>query len=717
MQVQSKVLRHRGASRALIQLAVAGTAALLLAGPAAATHVGEDLQNDELAVASNNLLLDTLRQWQRAPAHVREARLRHLLQHAEQRRTRLLQLMEKNPQVAALRILPSPLRAQFPAEARGLLEQDVSLDGSVYAEVASDVARGFVQQRFFFQPDGGGARLALQLAEAGDRERTLLGWAGRKLRVKGTRLDGQLLLRGKADGEIVALDGSGGSSSTLSMTPKVTGEQKTLVILANFNDKTLTCTASDIHARMFGATGSTMNVDYRQSSRDLVSFSGQTAGPFTIPYSSTGACDFNAWGTAADNAAKAAGIDLTQFRRISYVTPSNSTCGWAGLAYMPGTRSWVQSCGSTGVYVHELGHNLSFHHAGSPTAEYGDSSDPMGGARMVQFNAPNRVMAGWLPTGSVLEVFGGGSYSLSALALTAPATPQVLRLVKPDTNEFYYVSLRQAIDLDAALPSTHQNTLSIHRSGSTLPVKTVLLQSLAVGQTFTDSVNGIQISHQGLAGNVSTVGVAFTGSTCQRSAPTVAVSPVSQTGAPGTARSYTVSVSNRNTAACGSSSFAMSQVLPAGFGGSFGSASLSIAAGGSASTGWTVSSPAAAADATYTLDATASETSVANAATAHASYVVFKDGVGPTVALTSPAAGASFSGTSVTLAASASDASGVQQVEFLVNGSRLATDTSAPYSAKWTIRKLPRGSYTLSVRATDKLGNATTSPGVSVTLR
>jgi hypothetical protein len=700
-------------------LTYAATVALALGAPAAwATHVGEDLERDELAVASNNLLLDTLRQWQRAPAKVREARLQHLLQHAAQRRERLIGLMAKNPQVAALRILPAPLRAQFPAEARGMLEDDVSLEGEVYAEVASDVARGLTQQRFFFQPQGNSPRYALQLAEATDRERTLLGWAGRKLRLKGTRLDGQLLLRGKADAEIVALDGStSGSTGVLSLTPKVTGDQKTLVILANFSDKALTCTASDINSRMFGTSGATMNVDYRQSSRDLVSFSGQTVGPFAIPYTSSGSCDFNAWGTAADNAAKAAGIDLSQYKRISYVTPPNSSCGWSGLAYMPGTRSWVQSCASTGVYVHELGHNLSFHHAGSPTAEYGDSSDPMGGARMVQFNAPNRVMAGWLPTGSVLEVFGGGSYSLSALALTTPGTPQVLRLVKPDTNEFYYVSLRQAIDLDTSLPTTHQNTLSIHRSGSTLPVKTVLLQSLAVGQTFSDSVNGLQISHQGLSGNVSTVGVAFTGSTCQRSAPTVSVSPASQTGAPGTAKAYTVSVTNRNTAACGSASFAMSQVLPAGFGGSFGAASLSIGAGASASTGWTVSSPSTATDASYTLDATASETSVANAATAHASYVVFKDGVGPTVALTSPAGGASFSGNSVTLSASASDASGVQQVEFLVNGSRLATDTSAPYSAKWTIRKLARGSYTLSVRATDKAGNVATSPGVSVTLR
>ena len=72
---------------------------------------------------------------------------------------------------------------------------------------------------------------------------------------------------------------------------------------------------------------------------------------------------------------------------------------------MPGRQSWVQSCAATGVYSHEFGHNLSLHHAGTPSAEYGDGSDPMGGAKTVLHNAANRVMAGWMAPGTVVDVW------------------------------------------------------------------------------------------------------------------------------------------------------------------------------------------------------------------------------------------------------------------------------------------------------------------------
>ncbi|HSV69675.1 MAG TPA: Ig-like domain-containing protein [Methylibium sp.] len=692
-----------------IPSALAAALLLGLAATAQATHVGEALESDQQAVAGTDQLLGALRQWQQAPAAARAARAAALERLALLRRERLLALMQRNPELAALRLLPAPLRAQFPASLRGLLEQDVALTGTVYAEVTRG-RDGRSEQRFFFQPQGGASRYALQLAEEAGRERTLLGWTGRALRVNGVRLDGQLLLRGKADGELVAAEGAASTSTdgVVTMTPRVTGNQRTLVILANFNDATVGCSAADVQARMFGSSGATTNVDYLQSSEALVSFSGQAAGPFTINYSASGACSFDAWGSAADAAARAAGIDPSQFQRINYVTPPNSSCGWSGLAYMPGTRSWVQSCGSTGVYVHELGHNLSFHHAATPSLEYGDSSDPMGGARMVQFNAPNRVLAGWLPTGSVIEVLTSGGYSLSPLAADGSPNPQVLRLVKPDTNEHYYVSLRQAIDLDANLPAGYQNTLSIHRSGSNMPTRTYLLQNLAVGQSFTDSVNGLQITHQGLAGSVSTVAVDFTGSTCQRNAPTVGVSPASQTGAPGAQLGYSISVRNNNTAACGGSAFNVAQTLPAGFAGTLSTGSLTLAAGASSSVSWQVTSPTTAAEATHTLTATASESAVANSASQHASYIVFRDSVAPSLTITSPAAGATLSGSSATLAASASDGSGVTAVEFLVDGQLLTRDTSAPYSAKWNLRKTGKGAHTVSVRATDAYGNAAT---------
>jgi hypothetical protein len=49
----------------------------------------------------------------------------------------------------------------------------------------------------------------------------------------------------------------------------------------------------------------------------------------------------------------------------------------------------------------------------------------------------------------------------------------------------------------------------------------------------------------------------------------------------------------------------------------------------------------------------------------------------PTVALTSPANGASVSGT-VAITAAAADSIGVATVEFWVNGALVGTDTAAP---------------------------------------
>ncbi|MEO5770727.1 MAG: hypothetical protein ABIQ29_01520 [Burkholderiaceae bacterium] len=341
--------------------------------------------------------------------------------------------------------------------------------------------------------------------------------------------------------------------------------------------------------------------------------------PFNIPYSSTGSCDYSGWGSAAEAAARAAGVDPSQYNRVNYVTPGNGSCGWSGLAYMPGRQSWVQSCGSTGIYTHELGHNLSLHHAGSPTAEYGDGSDPMGGARNVRNNAANQVMAGWVPTGGVQDVTSGGSFALTALGPEAGSQPQVLRLVKADSNEKYYVSLRTVQGLDAGLSATHLNAISVHKASGNLPAKTTLLASLAVGQSFTDSSNGITVNHQGLAGNVATVGVSMNGATCTRVAPSLSLAPASRSAAGGTAVTYSASIVNNNPAACGSSAFTLSQVLPSGFAGSFSPSSLQLGAGASGASTWTVTSPAAATVATYDLPITAAESAVANSRTEHAS--------------------------------------------------------------------------------------------------
>jgi hypothetical protein len=88
----------------------------------------------------------------------------------------------------------------------------------------------------------------------------------------------------------------------------------------------------------------------------------------------------------------------------------------------------------------------------------------------------------------------------------------------------------------------------------------------------------------------------------------------------------------------------------------------------------------------------------------------------PTVSLTSPAAGATISGT-VTVTASASDDVSVAGVQLRVNGVNTgAEDTSAPYAIAWNSASVANSPYTLTVVARDGAGNVTESADVLVTV-
>ncbi|CAN5864463.1 hypothetical protein BH24ACI4_BH24ACI4_08120 [soil metagenome] len=89
----------------------------------------------------------------------------------------------------------------------------------------------------------------------------------------------------------------------------------------------------------------------------------------------------------------------------------------------------------------------------------------------------------------------------------------------------------------------------------------------------------------------------------------------------------------------------------------------------------------------------------------------------PTVSLTSPASGATFTApATINLAATASDADGtVAKVEFYSGTTLLGTDTSAPYTFTW--KDVPAGSYTLRAVATDNGSATAQSSSVGVTVQ
>ena len=118
--------------------------------------------------------------------------------------------------------------------------------------------------------------------------------------------------------------------------------------------------------------------------------------------------------------------------------------------------------------------------------------------------------------------------------------------------------------------------------------------------------------------------------------------------------------------------------------------------------------------ASYTLTAVATD-NLWGTATSAAVHVTVLANTPPTVSITGPADGATFtSPATITVDATADDSDGiVQQVAFYANGALIGTDTTSPYSATWNA---PLGAYTLTAVATDNQSATSTSVGVQVTV-
>lgn len=91
------------------------------------------------------------------------------------------------------------------------------------------------------------------------------------------------------------------------------------------------------------------------------------------------------------------------------------------------------------------------------------------------------------------------------------------------------------------------------------------------------------------------------------------------------------------------------------------------------------------------------------------------DTTAPTVAVASPAAGSTVSGT-VNVAASVSDNVGVTKVEYYVNGGLDNTVTAAPFSYSVPTTVAHNGSYTLYAKAYDAAGNVKQSATISFSI-
>ncbi|PYQ11174.1 MAG: hypothetical protein DMF80_22450 [Acidobacteria bacterium] len=124
---------------------------------------------------------------------------------------------------------------------------------------------------------------------------------------------------------------------------------------------------------------------------------------------------------------------------------------------------------------------------------------------------------------------------------------------------------------------------------------------------------------------------------------------------------------------------------------------------------------ASATPGTHTLSAAARD-AAGNVGNSAPVSVTVPDTTPPTATLTSPASGATVTGT-ISVTATASDNVGVAGVQFQLDGAPLgAEDTTAPYSVPWNTATSTPGSHTLRAVARDAAGNTGPSSAVSVTV-
>jgi len=230
--------------------------------------------------------------------------------------------------------------------------------------------------------------------------------------------------------------------------------------------------------------------------------------------------------------------------------------------------------------------------------------------------------------------------------------------------------------------------------------------ALMVGQTFTDPNAGVTITTQ-WASTVN-AGVSVTlAAPCAHANPTLAISPgQSPPTAPGTPATYTLTLTNNDSASCSLSTFNFSAIVPTGWSSSFAAPSVALNSGANATINLTVVSPSSAAAGLDSFSVTATNAGASGySASAAATYAV-----SPHVAVSGFASGGNGGGSVIVSAVVTSGSTPVNgaSVNCTVtgpSGTKLNGTSMTGSNGSTTItfklkHSAPKGSYQAAVVAT-----------------
>jgi hypothetical protein len=405
-----------------------------------------------------------------------------------------------------------------------------------------------------------------------------------------------------------------------------------------------------------------------ENSYGQTSLTGAVVGWYTIPDSVT-TCNISQIATDAQNAAVAAGVNLSNYTRYVFFYPVDNACGFSGASQVGGnpSQSWINGTLAPYVIDHELGHAFGLWHAhlfncgtsaticSSPTiVEYGDPMDVMGIPQTASpdYNAFQKERLGWLNYGaspSIQTVTSSGTYTIYPYELAGPG-PNALKVLQSTdqttgAKTWYYLEQRQATGFDAFLTNTFSYTQNettgvlfhlgtdgdgnssdlLDMTPATPTLQGWLDMSLVVGQSFSDPTPGVTFTPTAVSSSGATVQITIgNGPVCTAANPTVTVSPSqSQAVTSGTPVNFTVTVTDNDTSSCAPATFNLGSSVPSGWAGVWNAAGVSLSPGKSGSATLTVTSPTGTADGSYNVGVSAMNSSAGSYnGSATAAYVI-----------------------------------------------------------------------------------------------